>query len=88
MDSWFFGRDKLKQKRLAVPGDEWRSVEGSVALISAQKLNCHGRGSMEQCWFCLNSWEVMLAKASRMMASDESMNKGTSSLEIFQKKSK
>jgi hypothetical protein len=36
----------------------------------------------------LYSCENMLAKDSRMMASDESMNQGTSSLEIFQKKSK
>jgi hypothetical protein len=71
MDSWFFGRDKLKQKRLEVPDDEWRSVEGSVASIPAQNLNCHGRGSMEQCWFCLNSHGSMLTTASKMIVSDE-----------------
>lgn len=46
------------------------------------EVQCNSAG------FSFNSWEIILAKAPKMMVSDESMNQGTSSLEIFSEKSR
>jgi hypothetical protein len=44
--------------------------------------------SMQQCGFLLYSWEMVLAKTSKMMVNDGTMLKNTGPFEIFRKKFK
>lgn len=85
MKQWLFGRVELKQMHNNVCIDEWTMNSSSTTLEAAPIDTCHGRTSMQQCGSLAYSDEMMLAKASKMLVDDGTMDNSTSSLKIFRK---